>query len=38
MANADRINAISELVMNMIHGTVPLSEHTITLLKPMHRV
>ena len=38
MANADHITAISELVMNTIRGTVPLSEHTITLLKPMHRV
>ena len=29
MANADQINAISELVMNTLRGTVP-----ITLLKP----
>ena len=34
MANADHINAISELVMNTICGTVPRSRHTITLLKP----
>ena len=34
MANADQINAISELVMNTIRGTVPHSRHTITLLKP----
>ncbi|CAH3160008.1 unnamed protein product, partial [Porites lobata] len=34
MANADQINAISELVMNTIRGTVPRSRHTITLLKP----
>ena len=34
MANADQVNAISELVMNTIHGTVPRSRHTITLLKP----
>ena len=34
MANADQINAISELVMNTILGTVPRSRHTIILLKP----
>ena len=34
MANADQINAISELVMNTIRGTVPCSRHTITFLKP----
>ena len=34
MANADQINAISELVMNTLRGTVPRSRHTITLLKP----
>ena len=34
MANADQINAISELVMNTIRGTMPRSRHTITLLKP----
>ena len=34
MANADQINAISELVMNTILGTMPRSRHTITLLKP----
>ena len=34
MANADQINAISELVMNTIRGTVPRSRQTITLLKP----
>ena len=34
MANADQINAISELVMNTFRGTVPRSRHTITLLKP----
>ena len=34
MANADQINAISELVMNTLRGTVPCSRHTITLLKP----
>ena len=34
LANADQINAISELVMNTIRGTVPRSRHTITLLKP----
>ena len=33
MASADQINAISELVMNTIRGTVPRSRHTITLLK-----
>ena len=33
MANADQINAISELVMNTLRGTVPRSRHTITLLK-----
>ena len=32
MANADEINAISELVMNTLRGTVPRSRHTITLL------
>ena len=34
MANADQINAISELVMNTLRGTVPRSRHTITLCKP----
>ena len=34
MANADQINAISELVMNTLRGMVPRSQHTITLLKP----
>ena len=34
MANADQINANSELVMNTLRGTVPRSRHTITLLKP----
>ena len=34
MANADQINALSELVMNTIRGTVPRSRHTILLLKP----
>ena len=34
MANADQINAISELVMNTIRGSEPRSRHTITLLKP----
>ena len=34
MANEDQINAISELVMNTIRGTVPRSRQTITLLKP----
>ena len=33
-ANEDQINAISELVMNTLRGTVPRSRHTITLLKP----
>ena len=34
MASVDQINAISELVMNTIRGTVPRSRQTITLLKP----
>ena len=34
MANADQINAVSELVMNTLRGTVPRSRQTITLLKP----
>ena len=34
LTNADQINAISELVMNTLRGTVPRSRHTITLLKP----
>ena len=34
MANADQINAVSELVMNTLRGTVPQSRQTITLLKP----
>ena len=34
LANADQINAISELVMNTLRGTVPRSRHTITLLEP----
>ena len=34
MGNADQINAIRELVMNTLRGTVPRSRHTITLLKP----
>ena len=33
MANADQINAISELVMDMVGGTVPRSRHPITSLK-----
>ena len=33
MANEDQINAISELVMNTIRGTVPRFRQTITLLK-----
>ena len=33
MANADQINAISELVMNTIRGTVPRSRHTIRELE-----
>ena len=31
MANADQINAISELVMNTIRGTVPRSRHNMLL-------
>ena len=34
MASADPINAICELVMNTIRGTVPRSRNTITLPKP----
>ena len=34
MANADQINAVSELVMNTLRGTVLRSSQTITLLKP----
>ena len=34
MANADQVNAISELVMNTLRGTVPRFRRTITLLKP----
>ena len=34
LANADQINAISELVMNTLRSTVLRSRHTITLLKP----
>ena len=34
MANADQINAISELGMNTLRSTVPRSRQTITLLKP----
>jgi len=34
MANADQVNAISELIMNTIRGTLSRSRHTITLLKP----
>ena len=34
MVNADQIDAISELVINTLRGTVPHSRHTMTLLKP----
>ena len=34
MANADQINASSELVMNTLRGTVRRSRQIITLLKP----
>ena len=34
ITNADQINAINELVLNTIRGTVSRSRHTITLLKP----
>ena len=34
MGHADQNNTISELVMNILRGTVPRPQHTITLLKP----
>ena len=33
-ANADQINAISELVMNTLRGAVRHNRHTVTRLKP----
>ena len=36
LANADQINAISELVMNTLRGNVPLTQANYNLLRP-HR-
>ena len=33
-ANKDQINAVSELVMNVLHHNVPVSSHVIRGLKP----
>ena len=33
-ANADQINAVSELVMNTLRGSVPLGRDTVRRLKP----
>ena len=33
-ANADQINAVSELVMNTLHGAIRPGRHTVTRLKP----
>ena len=33
-ANADQINAVSELVMNKLRGAIRPGRHTVTLLKP----
>ena len=34
LANADQINAISELAMNTVRGVVPRSRDTVRLLRP----
>jgi len=34
VANADQINAVSELVMNTLRGNVPQSRNTVRILKP----
>ena len=34
LANADQINAISELAMNTVRGVVPRSRDTVKLLRP----
>jgi len=34
VANADQINAVSELVMNTLKGKVPQSRNTVQILKP----
>ena len=36
LANADQINAVSELVMNTLKGAVPTSRNTVRILRP-HR-
>jgi len=38
MANADQINAISELVMNLLRGTVPVLDTRLRCSNPMRRV
>ena len=37
-ANADQINAVSELVMNTIRGTIPVSSKTVGRLRPYEKV
>ena len=34
VANADQINAVSELVLNTLKGKVPQSRNTVQILKP----
>lgn len=34
LANADQINAVSELVLNVLKGNAPRSRHTISTLRP----
>jgi len=38
VANADQINAVSELVMNTLRGNVPQSRNTVRILKPKRDV
>ena len=38
LANADQINAISELALNTVRGVVPTSRDTVRLLRPYRSV
>lgn len=37
LANADQINAVSELVLNTIKGQIPQSRNTVKVLRPFAR-
>ena len=37
-ANADQINAVSELVMNALRGNIPISSKTVGRLRPYEKV